>query len=146
MLVDGTMEDRPVSGGVTTEMFTLGSAPYGECPLHSGLFLDTSYTYTDTAMPFESLETPLPTPGDVAAGIHERTQLTPVVFTDGPRAEGTTMSATPASLPGGQPSLRSMPTPAAPLPGVPVRSVAGMKVERVARPDGSIVTVIKNRN
>ncbi len=42
MLMDGTTVDRPVEGGVTTELFTLGSAPYGECPIHSGLYLDTT--------------------------------------------------------------------------------------------------------
>ncbi|HUF24164.1 MAG TPA: PBP1A family penicillin-binding protein [Vicinamibacterales bacterium] len=43
MLLDGSMVDREVQGGVATELFTLGSAPYGECPLHSGLYLDASY-------------------------------------------------------------------------------------------------------
>ena len=42
MLLDGTMMDRPVEGGVTTELYLIGNAPYGECPIHSGLYLDTS--------------------------------------------------------------------------------------------------------
>ncbi|MDQ3069112.1 MAG: PBP1A family penicillin-binding protein, partial [Acidobacteriota bacterium] len=72
MLMDGSVVDRPVQGGVTTELFTLGSAPYGECPVHSGLYLDTS-SASLTMQPFDpTLDTPLaslsapPAPADAA--------------------------------------------------------------------------------
>ena len=142
MLMDGTTVERPVSGGVTTEMFTLGSAPYGECPLHSGLLLDTSYTYADATLPLESdsLESPLPTAAEAAAEIQGRSVLTPAVLT------GDARGAMTPTLPSAPRSLGTMPTPAAQLPATLVRPVAGMKIERVARPDGSIVTVIRNKN
>ena len=148
MLMDGTMGERPIEGGITTELFTLGSAPYGECPVHSGLFLDTSYTYTDassytdTSMPeySDTLSSPVPTAAEAAAEIGARTMLMPAVATSEDR---TTLM--PASTPLTPRSLGSMPLRAAPLPGTPVRPVSGMKIERVARPDGTIVTVIRNR-
>lgn len=113
MLMDGTLEDRAVPGGITTELFTLGNAPYGECPIHSGLYLDTSYSYTDVPV----------------AGYGEGGE-SPLLTT-----------SLAASQPA--PSLGTMPASAT-LPGTPVRTVGGMKIERVARPDGTIVTIIRN--
>ena len=64
MLMDGTTVDRPVEGGVTTELFLIGNAPYGECPIHSGLYLDTTLTAAPAA-PYPALEpyvSPVSTP------------------------------------------------------------------------------------
>ncbi len=173
LLMDGTYENRPVQGGITTELFTLGNAPYGECPVHSGLNLDTSYVYSDPAMPeypehvaADAGASPLYTAASAVEGetVESRPVLTPVM-------SAPTVSTTEAPMPIARPSQPAAPAgadalyaPARPVqprpslgtlpkatkpagvPGTPVRSVDGMKIERVARPDGTIVTIIKNRN
>jgi len=117
MLIDGSMVDRPVQGGVTTELFTLGSAPYGECPIHSGLYLDTTLTelppLPDLSMPEST--TPGYTTADSTTPISDPlpSPLARPVSADGP----TPVTASPlykASEAAGTSGV--IPAPAAPKP------------------------------
>ena len=168
MLLDGTVAHRPVDGGVRTELFTLGSAPYGECPIHSGLYLDASYTLTDS--PLESEYEPYSfeedygrlseagRPADGASPLYEaaeearpyRTLLTetnevkPEVLSETVGTSGSLPLPQPQSAP--PPSLGTVKKPTSlGLPARPVRRMPGVKIEKVAKPDGTVVTVIKDR-
>lgn len=144
MLLDGTMVDRPVEGGVRTELFTLGSAPYGECPVHSGLYLDTSYTLTETShdagydpYDFDDDYGRLPGTGEAAAGgspLYEaaeeaRPYRSVLTETNDVKPERLSETRVPQSL-----GLKKR----------PVR-MPGVKIEKIAKPDGTVVTVIKDR-
>ena len=102
MLLDGSIVERPVEGGVRTELFTAGSAPYGECPIHSGLYLDTSYQLS------------------VADAM---------TLTNDNAVEPVQPRQMPVSLD---------------VPRTPVRHIPGVTIQKVARPDGTLVTVVRN--
>jgi 1A family penicillin-binding protein len=178
MLMDGSVVDRAVPGGVTTELFTLGSAPYGECPIHSGLYLDTTFeplpplpdlSADDLAMPAmpTGMSEPLPSgsltgddPGSPlfraseAAGTSGVTPAPPVSTRPPAPADGRPpaptalppMPASPSLPSSAPPSLGTIPKPNAPTaPGTPVRKPGGgITIEKVTRPDGTVVTVIRD--
>jgi penicillin-binding protein 1A len=166
MLMDGSYEDRPVQGGVVTELFTLGSAPYGECPIHSGTMMDTSTlppVPLDASLttPIEPAETsllkvsePIGTSGTVTdpatvlpAGGSLGAQPAPLPVNPQPALGSVPRPGLPVST---QPGPSAIPAPSAPsapsVPGIPVRRPGGgMKIEKVAKPDGTIVTIIRDR-
>ena len=165
MLMDGTMVDRAGESGVTTELFTMGSAPYGECPIHSGLYLDTSYvpSTVDVMVPADlsAVSDPLATrPEDLTASpLFQASEVAGTSGTTVPMPAVTPAPmpvARPAALPSispapslpssATPSLGTVPKPPLPkLPGTPVRQPGGgMRMETVARPDGTLVTIIRN--
>ncbi|HEX6323312.1 MAG TPA: PBP1A family penicillin-binding protein [Vicinamibacterales bacterium] len=172
MLLDGSMVDRAVPAGVATELFTLGSAPYGECPLHSGLYLDASYELPplpeatdfsdDLSMPAmpRGLSEPLPsgslTSGDLGSPLFRASEaagtsgVTPAPrATPAPAPAPTALPKLPVSpsLPStARPGLGTVPTPGTPkLPGTPVRKPGGgIKIEKVVKSDGTLVTVIRD--
>jgi penicillin-binding protein 1A len=129
MLLDGTVADRPVEGGVRTELFARGSAPYGECPVHSGLYLDTSHMLTATSL---------------------ETGYEPYSFED----DYESLSGTGASSPAGASPLYEAAEEARPyrtfltdtneITQKPLR-LPGVKIEKLAKPDGTVVTTIKDR-
>jgi len=179
MLLDGTMADRPVQGGVTTELFTLGSAPYGECPIHSGLYLDTSYEalppLPDLTIPLETMPDPsttspllraaeavgtsgvtgtagvMTTPVSTAAGAATPGSMPGMETPKPPATPGAlppiaTSPQLPSAAPSGAPSLMTVPKPVLPrVPGTPVRKPGTLRIEKIARPDGTIITVIKDQ-
>jgi 1A family penicillin-binding protein len=174
MLLDGSMVDRAVEGGVATELFTLGSAPYGECPLHSGLYLDASYELapmpdlsdlsdlaSDLSMPAmpRGMSEPLPsgslTSDDLSSPLFRASEAVGTSgVTPAPRAAPaplpTALPSIPASpsLPSAtKPALGTIPKAVAPkLPGTPVRKPGGgIKIESVVKPDGTMVTVIRGQ-
>ena len=156
MLLDGTVVDRPVEGGVRTELFTRGSAPYGECPVHGGLHLDTSYTLTDTSLEteyepyvFEDGYESLAGTGAPAAGASplydaaEEARPYRSLLTETHEVTPEVLSGTSGLLRGSQahaPRMReSLGTVKTPL------RLPGVKIEKIAKPDGTVVTVIKDR-
>jgi penicillin-binding protein 1A len=152
MLLDGSVVDRPIEGGgITTELFTRGSAPYGECPLHSGLYLDTSYTDLlappatgdygyDAALASSPLYSAAAAVG--TSGTEPAPSLVPVSAPAPSTLPGASPNAAPPSLGslGSLPALRNRT-----LPATPMRQLPGVKIERIARPDGTIVTVIRKQ-
>jgi membrane peptidoglycan carboxypeptidase len=172
MLMDGSIVDREVQGGVATELFTLGSAPYGECPLHSGLYLDASWELapmpdlsdlsdlsSDLSMPAmprgmsEPLAPGLLTGDDLSSPLFKASEA---VGTSGVTPAPRATSAPPTSLPpipvspslpsATKPALGAIPKAGAPkLPGTPVRKPGGgIKIESVVKSDGTTVTVIRD--
>ena len=133
MLIDGSMVDRPVQGGVTTELFTLGSAPYGECPIHSGMYLDTTLTalppLPDLAMP--EYTTPGYTTADATTPISDpltsplarpvsATGVTPV--TASPLYKASEAAGTSGAMPAPAPAApkpAATPTALPPIPSTP---------------------------
>jgi len=132
MLMDGTTVDRAVQGGITTELFTAGSAPYGECPLHSGLFVDTSYS----SLPPMDLSAPIDTAlGDPLVTTHP-SSLPPAMTPAMPRpvdtgasplftaseAVGTSgVKPAPVALSAPKPAT-APPTSLGPIPSSPARA------------------------
>ena len=168
MLMDGLMVDREVPAGVVTELFTLGSAPYGECPVHSGIYLDASHPGTIDAslsMPADLTMTPIESPllraaeavgtsgtAAASASILSGSGSAAVPMNPQPTLGSVARPGAIQPAAGGTPPPQSLPTSlgTAPKPGLPptlgtpVRHPAGMKIERIARPDGTIITIIKN--
>jgi len=174
MLLDGSMVDRAVEGGVTTELFTLGSAPYGECPLHSGLYLDASYELapmpelsdlsSDLSMPAmprgmsETHPSGSLTSDDLGSPLFKASEAVGTSgVTPAPRTAPAPMPTALPSIPASptepaasKPALGTIPkagTPVAPaLPGTPVRKPGGgIRIESVVKPDGTMVTVIRGQ-
>ncbi|MEX2271969.1 MAG: PBP1A family penicillin-binding protein [Vicinamibacterales bacterium] len=165
MLTDGSIVEQAVPAGVVTELFTLGSAPYGECPVHSGLFADTQ----TVPLPAD-MYPPIPTTDPLLdPSLYNASQAvgTSGILGTMPPASGTSVTGTtipgtpqptlgslakppaqpPAPPPGTPPptSLGAVPKAGVPkLPGTPVKCPGGVKVERIAKPDGTIITVIKD--
>ena len=159
MLMDGTMADRPVEGGIVTELFTRGSAPYGECPIHSGLYLDTAATSIEPlpTLPSE-LTAPLPDPSLTAGTITPvgttGTPGTPSALgTTGAPGQGTsplynassgaagstgTLAPPPASAPSKLPPPSVAPvTPASPPVAAPAQTLGSLPKPGVPAVPGS---------
>src|SRR5688500_5522406 len=164
MLMDGTTVDRPVEGGVTTELFTLGSAPYGECPIHSGLYLDTATALSpmpDMTIPADystypayptypasTAQAPLPDPlatQPVTSASSPLFRASEAVGTSGvtrPPAAPTPSVAPPASLPP-MPTSPSLPNarPQAPPTSLGTMPKAGLPTlpgQPVRKPGGGL--------
>jgi len=167
MLMDGSTVDREVQGGVTTELFMLGSAPYGECPIHSGLYLDTSYaamppmpdTTLESSSPLLNAAQPVGTSGVTSETAATTTPVaaTPVASTpatlpaslqSAPSNALPVMQPSPgypSTTPPAGPTLQTVPKPLLQRePGTPVRKPGELKIETIRRPDGTIVTVVRS--
>ena len=127
MAMDGTMVDRPVEGGVFVELYTLGSAPYGECPIHSGLHVDMTMPglppVADLTQPYDPATDPLLTDPSLTAGLGaagESTRLPPTATSplfQASEVAGTSGVTRPSTLTPPATPPATAPTSLPPIPG-----------------------------
>jgi penicillin-binding protein 2D len=151
-----------VRGGVITELFMAGRAPQGMCPVHSGLHaaappfepLTAPVDLSAELPPLPPVETAPPAlPGADVVAPPAGSAIPGATGTVGPpRPVGTPVRpaappATPSAPAPEKPAVKPAPPPAkAPLPGVPyvpgTPVPPGYRLEKVASPDGTIITVL----